>query len=288
MAKYCRQQLDTCGHCGTQGHKRDTCTSDVSCFHCKRAHRSSDKSCQKYIIECDVLKTQNKEKTSRVIALDLVLARYPQHSHLYDQSEAAPSVSAHMRPSSSPVETSRNLSPTMADSSSISPRRSFSGSSPVTVASTVVVPSGMAVPLSSASGYKRTGSASPRPRRERSPPGGLRTVVASVSVHRERSRPEGTSHSRDSRPRAESASSFTKDTSAPKPKKYTFTRVTTATPPSKTKTSDSSHPKRKISPTKDSGQKQNPSRTDHTPAKKRHTSPSCNSRSNNKIPVLGS
>ena len=86
VAKYCRQEQDTCGHCGTAGHKRDSCNNPVSCFHCRAPHNASDRTCPKYVIECEVLKTQHSEKTSRIIALDIVLTRYPQHSRLYDAS----------------------------------------------------------------------------------------------------------------------------------------------------------------------------------------------------------
>ena len=306
VAKYCRQQLETCGHCGTLGHKRDTCTNNVSCFHCKGAHRSSDKSCRKYIIESDVLKTQHKEKTSRIIALDVVLSRYPQYLHLYDRPEVAASSSAVVQhaPTSLAVSSApSSASPAPSDVSvafsravvveSLTPshiptsstKHKSSPTTPVTVAPTAVVSSGIRAPLSSIKEGSRRSSVSPRRSsgRERSPPGDLRTVVAPVSVHREQSRSDRVSRNRDTQPRAGSASSSAKDAAAPK-QKYNFTRLAYSS-----KAQSPTHSKRKISSSHDS-LTTSPTASHHKPkaVKKSNTPTTKQSNHPQHIPVLGS
>ena len=181
VAKHCRQQQDTCGHCGTVGHKRDSCNNRLTCFHCNAPHHASDKTCPKYFVECEVLKTQHSDKTSRIIALDTVLTRHPQHSHLYDTAQPV----ANRRPSTSNTLSSASPVASIAAPSAPSghqlsvPARAASPASP-----TCTVSSGPVRPISSISSGSDLGSPSTRdsPVTDLSV-SDLRSVLASVPVH---------------------------------------------------------------------------------------------------------
>ena len=293
VAKYCRQDLDTCGNCGESGHKRESCSSDTKCFHCHEGHRSSDKRCPKYILECEILRTQHKEKTSRLIATDLVLSRHPESVHLFD--------SAPLAARSTPTNTDPR-----SYSDATRPVRAAVGGQVRTRSPPPVPPASTAssTEASTKSAKSHVGS-------------GLKTVLASVTVHdiprkSEKAKTNSVVASVSAKPPPHSASVKATHSSAvkardeavtpsdkpsvlpssaaqlnsPKPHTYTFKRLPENSP-SKIKHSDSSHTKRKISPSKDSGHRQNPPHADPAPAKKRHTSSKSESQSTNKIPVLG-
>ena len=83
VAKYCRRNEKTCVRCGDEGHTRQECPNQISCFHCKEAHYANDKSCNKYKVEKEIISTQNKQKTSKIEATQIVLARMPEADKLY-------------------------------------------------------------------------------------------------------------------------------------------------------------------------------------------------------------
>ena len=83
VAKYCRRTNKTCVRCGTEGHTKEECVNAISCFHCKCSHYANDKSCDKYKIEKEIIATQQREKTSRTEATEIVLAKIPQGEKLY-------------------------------------------------------------------------------------------------------------------------------------------------------------------------------------------------------------
>ena len=93
VAKFCRQDSDTCNNCGEVGHRGDSCTHPPKCYHCHAPHKASDKQCPKFLIECEILKTINKEKTSRLAAIDSVLSRHPESVSLYESPTRPPVLS---------------------------------------------------------------------------------------------------------------------------------------------------------------------------------------------------
>ena len=307
VAKYCRLDTDVCGNCGEQGHKRETCSSETKCFHCQAGHRSTDKRCPKYLLECEILRTQHKEKTSRIVATDLVLSRNPESSYLFDSTPVGARLTS---ANAEPLSYSAATRP-IATATKASARADTSQRTPITPQTSVSSVSSNGVTLESVSVRS--------PVKEPSISGGLKTVTASVTVHKPPRVAEqakvnppvapGTIRDRPLAPKKteqnSTASAENLDTKRPQSSvlpseptrsgkssmstpKYTFKRLPDVNQ-SDSKRSDSSQSKRKISPQRESTNKQKP-RTDPAPAKKPHTSnaPKPDSQSTNRIPVLGS
>ena len=83
LAKFCRHESPTCARCGQQGHRAGICPNDLCCLHCKKEHYANDRECEKYKIECEILSTQIKEKTSRIDAMQKVSSQRPDGGRLY-------------------------------------------------------------------------------------------------------------------------------------------------------------------------------------------------------------
>ena len=90
VAKFCRHELPTCAKCGEQGHRASVCENDLCCLHCKNQHYANDRECEKYKIECEILSTQMKEKTSRMDAMQKVNSLRPDGGRLYSTVTRTP------------------------------------------------------------------------------------------------------------------------------------------------------------------------------------------------------
>ena len=83
IGKYCRAKSKRCARCSNDGHDAKDCDLPVKCFHCDGEHMSTDRRCEKYVIEMEILATQGKEKTTYGSARDIVLNRMPEKRKLY-------------------------------------------------------------------------------------------------------------------------------------------------------------------------------------------------------------
>jgi len=86
VSKYCRSEVEVCARCGRRGHPKAQCENDVSCFHCKHAHFSTDRTCPKYKCEESIIALQMREKITRLEALDRTLETNPEYENLYTPS----------------------------------------------------------------------------------------------------------------------------------------------------------------------------------------------------------
>ena len=57
--------------------------TSIRCLHCGEAYYANDRSCNKYLIEAEILATQVKEKTSRIEARLKVIDQHPEYDRLY-------------------------------------------------------------------------------------------------------------------------------------------------------------------------------------------------------------
>ena len=64
--KRCRPDQEImCQKCGTAGHDKDSCTSQVSkCMHCQDEHLAGDRTCRRYLHEQEILNVAQHEKVS--------------------------------------------------------------------------------------------------------------------------------------------------------------------------------------------------------------------------------
>ena len=83
IEKYCLKDAVTCARCGTDGHQKNAYPNSTRCFRCGEAHYANDRSCNKYLIEAEILATQVKEKTSRIEARLKVIDQHPEYDRLY-------------------------------------------------------------------------------------------------------------------------------------------------------------------------------------------------------------
>ena len=89
VAKYCRRIEKTCVRCGVEGHTRQECGNEVSCFHCRSDHYANDKECDRYKVEEEIVVTQHKERISKQEATQRVMSKMPQEK-LYSAGVRGP------------------------------------------------------------------------------------------------------------------------------------------------------------------------------------------------------
>lgn len=73
VGKYCRNRIAICVDCGLQSHNDSPCQRPPNCVNCGGAHPANNKTCDRFLLEKEILSIKVKEKLSfkeaRVIAM---------------------------------------------------------------------------------------------------------------------------------------------------------------------------------------------------------------------------
>lgn len=107
--KYCKSEIISCAKCGQNGHGKAQCKSIKSeCFHCMGEHAVGDRRCIEEKYQQEIIIIQNRERISKLSAIQRAKIIYPDRRLTYARVAAATTRVTRKPPSSQQGEERRN------------------------------------------------------------------------------------------------------------------------------------------------------------------------------------